>query len=577
MWMNKLEICSDDEVALKSFFLGPQSENKEWLTEQINHIFANWFQWRQGFHPEDGKAISEADLLNPEFKAKQLKTSQALKEVCQRFENEIPKFSPRYIGHMLSEISLPALLGHIQTLIHNPNNISGESSRIGLQFENEALSDLTKMLGWKIGYGHFTGGGTIANFEMLFRARARLWEWLSAGVVNGIEPIKAAHMGWEKFDQLNSNKADELNPLKSDPISSYQKIAKLGFEVQSPVLLVPSHKHYSWTKGAYIFGIGTNEVWNIPLDKYGHASVEDLKILIDKAIDEKRPILAVVSVLGTTEFGFIDPVHEIQNLLDQYSKEQGLKIWHHVDGAYGGFLCSMKNGDLEMKNLMVEKSWKAIEAVERVDSITMDPHKLAYVPYSCGTFLAQNPRDYFSISFGAPYVNFEKFLDKGPFTIEGSRAATGAVATWMTSRCVGFNSDGYGKIIGRTIFLRKELEIILRKNKNIVIAPSADTNLLGFAIVFRGEKTSISNERSLKIYETLNSKTSQFFVSKTKLNLSNYGKYLREWFLEWDANVDTEDFILIRICIMNPFLKTKEMRTDLMSEFVSLIENIAGI
>jgi glutamate/tyrosine decarboxylase-like PLP-dependent enzyme len=96
-------------------------------------------------------------------------------EILHRFRAEIPSFTPRYIGHMVTEISLPALMGHIINLVHKPNNITGEASRVGVQLEDEAIQDLSKMVGYNPAEasGLFTSGGTVPNFEGLLHARSR--------------------------------------------------------------------------------------------------------------------------------------------------------------------------------------------------------------------------------------------------------------------------------------------------------------------------------------------------------------------------------------------------------------------
>ena len=154
-------------------------------------------------------------------------------------------------------------------------------------------------------------------------------------------------------------------------------------------------------------------------------SLSSLKDSIELARRLQRPIAAVVSVLGTTELGFVDPIQDVQDLLDQYQKEEGLHIWHHVDAAYGGFFASMKAIKSLRKDLKI-----SFEALSRVNSITIDPHKMGYVPYSSGAFLCCCEKDYFVKPFVAPYVQFQIEKDKGPFTLEGSRSAAGAVATW---------------------------------------------------------------------------------------------------------------------------------------------------
>src|SRR5690606_30949781 len=87
----------------------------------------------------------------------------------------------------------------------------------------------------------------------------------------------------------------------------------------------------------------------------------------------------------------------------------------------------------------------AIEALAHTTSITIDPHKLGYVPYAAGAFICNRPENYYVTEISAPYVDFKTQTDLGPYTLEGSRAATGAVALYMTSECIGLNKHGYGK------------------------------------------------------------------------------------------------------------------------------------
>jgi glutamate/tyrosine decarboxylase-like PLP-dependent enzyme len=106
--------------------------------------------------------------------------------------------------------------------------------------------------------------------------------------------------------------------------------------------------------------------------------VRDLRRQIERARAARRPVLMVVSVAGTTELGEMDPVHEVQDLLDDYRRRDGLHFWHHVDAAYGGFFCSML-GPQRPRELS-PRAWKVLGALGRANSITLDPHKLGYVP-----------------------------------------------------------------------------------------------------------------------------------------------------------------------------------------------------
>lgn len=509
----KNKICSPEDVALKTFFLGPQAENGPWLMSVILNCLERWFEWRGSLYPQDGNVISSSDRNIKQFINNRKKLNYLAHNLMDRFEKEIPKFSPRYIGHMFSETSLPALLGHFITLLHNPNNVSSDASRVGIELEKEAIKLLTKVVGFdsKKCVGHFTSGGTIANFEAVTRARA-----------------------------------------------------KLGYK--NAIMLVPSNMHYSWQKAALMFCGDKKYLWPVELDSDGRMSIIDLKNKIELAHRKKYPVLMVVSIAGSTELGSVDPIDKIANLLEGY-KKKGVSIWHHVDAAYGGFLGSLKNsrGALDLHSV------KAFKAIKKVNSITIDPHKLGYVPYASGAFLVANKKDYFMHSISAPYIAFKTKSEYGPQTIEGSRSAAGAVATWMTLK--GLEQAGYSKILARTIKNKNKLTAMLNKSiPQIRIVPTSDTNIICFCVARRGEKTSVTNKRTLGIYKAFSpEQNGEFIVSKTTLAWASYGEFLKKFTKNWQANQNSEELVLIRLTMMNPFFDTKESNVNYAVEFVKAL------
>ena len=64
--------------------------------------------------------------------------------------------------------------------------------------------------------------------------------------------------------------------------------------------------------------------------------IRALEGIIDSLAAEKRPVLAVVAVVGSTEEGAVDEVHEIVRLRERYA-EKGISFYLHVDAAYGGY------------------------------------------------------------------------------------------------------------------------------------------------------------------------------------------------------------------------------------------------
>jgi hypothetical protein len=263
--------CHPTEIALKSFFLGPQSENAEWLLDQFQEILRSWFAWRKGSFPQDGIAIGGADQESSEFKARQRRMRALLEELTQRFEAELPKFSPRYVGHMFSEISAPALLGYVLTLLHNPNIIARESATVAADIENEAIAALGQMLGLEQAHGHFTSGGTVANYEAVVRANARLHSWMAMGAVHKVRSgsvlslFQSAHLGWSRYEQWRADIPDQdltsFLPELSGPWESGSSLAASLLQPSSlrwpgvdraalGSLLLEEGRSYSWPGGS---------------------------------------------------------------------------------------------------------------------------------------------------------------------------------------------------------------------------------------------------------------------------------------------------------------------------------------
>lgn len=582
--MNKHETesihCIPDEVALKSFFLGPQAENAEWVETEILKIFRQWFAGRRQAFPQDGNAISIDDQNLPEFLERRKVTDQLMQELLLRFERELPKFSPRYIGHMFSEISIPALFGHIMTLLHNPNNISGESSRVGTAIEEEALQFLGQMFGCQKVFGHFTSGGTVANFEALSRGIYRSDFWLLIGLVvktqkrKEISLMESAHMGWQQAQVYLAEPeiAQQVAGLQrqwGSPFERAELIFKTwGIHYKGPVVLVPAHKHYSWEKGVSLMGLGDEAFWSVPLNRQGVVDSEALSQLVTLARAQNRPVAMLVSVMGTTELGFVDPLQNTVNLLESLIAKEGFHLWHHVDAAYGGFFATMR--DSQALGPVLKASLCALKAV---DSITVDPHKLGYVPYASGTIVIKGELDYYVRAHLAPYLQYTTKSDRGPYTLEGSRSAAGAVATWLSAKSIGLESSGYGRILQRTIQGKRDLEAKLTSQlSQVSIAPFTELNVMGFVVGKKGEHFSEVQRKTHELYLYLQSEAQkEFIISKTTLKSSSYEQYLTAWAQEMNWQGDITDLELIRICVMNPFFSSKVMRVDFSELFVELI------
>lgn len=579
--------CSPEEVAIKSCFLGPQAENGPWLQDEIHGLLESWFRWRRSVVEHDGGAIGADERDQAAFARKRGELSRLTSELWTRFEREIPKFSPRYVGHMFSELSLPAILGHFIALLHNPNNISGESSRVGLDVEKEAVRMLFAMIGGdaRDGAGHFTGGGTVANFEAIARARYRTLLWQALGAyaraegVSEMGLIEASHMGWAEFDRLRARlrRPEEFREWLSETMGSENFRDEIerafGEDWNEPALIAGATAHYSWKKGAALFGFPKEAVIECAVNPEGRVDGATLREALRACEAAGRPVALVVSVAGTTEFGTVDRVDEIDDEL-RARAARGRFVWHHVDAAYGGFYASLRSSG--GGSPLEEGVRRSLGAVGRANSVTIDPHKLGYVPYSCGVFLCSDRRDYPHHPIDAPYIDFSPEDDPGLFSLEGSRGATGAAATWLAGRALGFGESGHGRVLRRSASAKRILAGLL-EDRGAHVPPGLDLNVVCFA-VGRSRRLSELNRSTRRFAEWIPSAgDSAFFVSRTTIPLGESRGFLRRWLIERGIEIDASELFLVRLCLMNPFLTSRRLKTDLLAELAGKVAEFQGL
>ncbi len=578
--------CDPKEISLKSFFLGPQSENASLFQLLVSDILNDWFQWRKSLYSKDGISISRSDQLNLEFVKKQNKMREKLFQVLEMFSEEIPNHSPRYMAHMFSETSIPALLGHLVTLLHNPNNITGETSKAGALIEEKAIQELSQMVGFNAenSFGHFTSGGTIANTEAILRARNRYYHWLAVAAASQDHQIELfdfhsiSFLGWDRYETLLEKCKKKNISIESyhllfgdyfNVVKNYEKIFKINYK--HPLIIVPGHRHYSWTKGASLIGLSNDSVWEIELDRNGHAKVNHLKELLNKSKSENRNILMVVAVAGTTEMGAIDPIANIFKTICEFENSNSPQTWFHIDAAYGGYFCTVDFLNCHKRGAEIKKD---LNTIASATSLTVDAHKLGYVPYSSGSILVQNLKNYTVGKLDAPYLRFSSHKDKGGVTIEGSRSAAGAVATYLSAMTIGMDEDGYGLILSRTILMAQKLaRNLYLANPSIRVLESTDSNIVCFSIAKERESLSVSNQKTLKVIERFSShfKMPDYIVSRTTVKTNVYSELIHNHVEKWHGTIDSDELILIRMTIMNPFIETSTSNIDYIEDFISTL------
>ena len=567
-----------------TLFIGPKGEQGRIFSSLWDHLFSVTMQRRSQRFANDSEWHPLATTAHDSDQATVL---SALEELLGLLREEIPTFSPRYLGHMVSDVSIPALLGHMAMLFENANLASREAAVVGSALETEAINLLANMVGLdpKPARGHFTSGGTLANFEAVWRARYRLDHWLALGVwlkVNGHSNAPLfdwAHCGWSVYhEQMKCHDLSEpdLLPYSSVVMGALamSRFAREHFEEEwpEPVLLVPGNKHYSWPKAANIFGLGREAVWSCDLDEKGRLSPDALKAQIGRAEVDGRPIMMVVSVAGTTELGMIDPVDKVADLLDELCEHRGLHIWHHIDAAYGGYFCSVLKGD---SSSLSAASEAALRAFPRASSLTLDPHKLGFVPYACGAFLVPDANAYLVSNIHAPYL--EEIADaKFPSwstTLEGSRAATGPSAVWLSAKIMPLDSHGHGWFLNKSLSITHMLyDVISRVSPNIRMLDSSDTNVMCFAIAAEGDSLREANRKTDVVIAHFR-ESSELSATRTGLTVENYGQLVTRTVAGWDGVLDSDQLTVVRMVVMNPYLDNEAIVQNIKTQLADSLRS----
>jgi hypothetical protein len=209
----------------------------------------------------------------------------------------------------------------------------------------------------------------------------------------------------------------------------------------------------------------------------------------------------------------------------------------------------------------------------RADSVTLDPHKLGYVPYACGAFVAKNPENYRTYSPAAPYLQAGN-RSRWAFTLEGSRSGAGVTATWLSNRVMGLDRDGYGRLLEKGVLARDRMLSQMEKDiPDLLLSGPPDLNIICFCLAKSGELLTQVNARSARIFEAFEA-SPRFSISRTELSSPAYGRLMERLARERSIVMDTDRMIMLRLVLMNPFVISKETKVDFVLEFVRELKDL---
>lgn len=314
--------------------------------------------------------------------------------------HQLNAYHPRAFSYFTPPPLVMSVLGELLAQVTQQGIDVWHAGPVGAFVEEEVVRWLCDLAGYDgRSFGLLTSGGVMANFIAMALVRdVHLRSLLKAGR----PPRGAALEGVRVYasDQAHFSIARALD--------------ELGFPAETLALVVAD-------------------------DAFRLRGTAVAKAIARDRAAALRP-LAITAVAGSTNTGSVDAVDELADV----AAREGL--WLHVDAAYGGAV------------RLSERDAGRVAALERADSVTIDPHKWFFQAYDVGALVVREGR-HLAATFdhspeyyrGGESVVTEEAADDHAGQLnfyklgfEGTRRWR-ALKLWLSWRHLG--TDGLGRLI----------------------------------------------------------------------------------------------------------------------------------
>ncbi|WP_114786240.1 pyridoxal phosphate-dependent decarboxylase family protein [Vibrio tetraodonis] len=398
--------------------------------------------------------------------------ADALEEVKSLYLNDAVYFHhPKYMAHLNCPIVYPAILAEQILSSINSSLDTWDQSAGGTLIEQKLLDWTAKKIGFDAkADGIFTSGGTQSNLMAMLLARD------------------------------NYCVKEYQHNVREQGLPSFSH----KFRIFTSEL-----SHFSIQKSAALIGLGYDAVVSVAVDENFRMDTQELQQEINNTIELGLIPLAVVATTGTTDFGSIDPTHEIANICQQYG------IWMHVDAAYG---CGT----------LVSKQYRhLLSGVEKADSITIDYHKSFFQPVSCGAFFVKDKSKLSLITHHAEYLNPLSQRQEGtPNLVDKSLQTTrrfDSLKLWLTLRVMG--ADNIGRIFDQVIGLAKLSHQHYQSDVNIELIHQPELSTLVFRYIPEFDADDSNIDKANEYIRKAIFRSGEAVVASTKVRGKRYLKF----------------------------------------------------
>jgi aromatic-L-amino-acid decarboxylase len=214
-----------------------------------------------------------------------------------------------------------------------------------------------------------------------------------------------------------------------------------GARLDGARIYASDQTHFSVERAVDLLGFPQGTLRIVPSDDAFRLRAEQVAAAIIEDRAAGLTPFAISAVAGSTNTGAIDDVPSLADLAERED------LWLHVDAAYGA-----------AARLSPREAHK-LPALERADSLTVDPHKWLFQPYDIGGLLVKRREDLLRTfhrepEYYAVWGPEERPLHWYQYSLEGTRRFR-ALKLWLSWKHLG--SDGFARLIERNVDLALHL------------------------------------------------------------------------------------------------------------------------
>jgi len=238
-----------------------------------------------------------------------------------------------------------------------------------------------------------------------------------------------------------------------------------------------------------------------------------------------------------------------------------------------------------------------MEALGGADSVTVDPHKMGYVPYSAGAILVRDGRARGLVATDPPYLSpgesgeleTERFL--GRYILEGSKPGASAASVWLSHKVLPLDERGYGYLIERTAIGARRLHALLDGADlgpfRTIMLPLPDINIVCWLVAHPSLATlEAINAFNEGIYGRMSlaggNDRPEYIITRTRLRSPMYDGAVDPVLAElgvctvddWRA-AGAAGLVVLRATVMDPFLASTTPAREHLTGFVAALGRAA--